>query len=92
MPTVNLRPETYRALERAAEKSGKELDDAAEIAIAQFLALDEISDAEYARAWAQIRRDITAGLPEGLTPADVEADIFAATKEAWAERRSARSH
>lgn len=91
MPAVNLRPDTYRALEDAALASGLDLDEAAELAVEQFLAGTDDSDEAYRDAWASLRASLKSHLPAGTTPEQIERDIDAATDEAWAERRRARA-
>lgn len=90
MPAVNLRPDTYRALEDAAQASGLALEEAAELAVEQFLSAAN-TDKAYAEAWAALRASIQSHLPPGITPDEIERDIDAATDELWGERRRARS-
>jgi hypothetical protein len=91
MPAVNLRADTYRALESAARASGINLDEAAELAVERFLAGAEVSDEAFRDEWAALRASLMSHMPAEVTPEQIERDIDAATGEVWAERRRARS-
>ncbi len=88
MPAINLKPETYAALERMAVERGHAIDEAAEIAVEQFLCTRELSEEDYQRAWDNLIRETRSGVPADKTPEEIERDIEAATAEVWDERRA----
>jgi predicted transcriptional regulator len=88
MPSVQLQQDTLAALERIAARRGSDLPATVEAALSQFIALEELTDEQYQRAWDILLREIRAGVPRGITPDEIEADIDAATDEVWAERRA----
>ena len=86
MATINVQQSTFEAIKQIAERSGSDVAATVERALEQFIATQEMSDEEYRDAWAQLRRDVQAHMPAGITAEEIERDIDAATDEVWAER------
>jgi hypothetical protein len=88
MPSVQLEQDTLAALERIAARRGSDLRATVEAALSQFIALEELTEEQYQRAWDILLSEVRAGIPPGVTIEEIEADIDAATDEVWAERRA----
>ena len=88
MPSVQLEQDTLAALERIAARRGSDLKATVEAALSQYIALEELTEEQYQRAWDIILREIRVAVPQGVSAEEIEADIDAATDEVWAERRA----
>jgi hypothetical protein len=83
--------QVMQALERVAAKEGKQVEEVVQLAIHNFLATHADPDPEWRTRFEQVIAQIRRGVPAGLSPEEIEADVTAAREELRRERR-ARGH
>jgi hypothetical protein len=88
--SYDLPEETVASLEAWASAHGWPASFALQSAIAEFVGRQHMTSDEWLAELRKLQAEVAAHMPAGVTPEEIEAEIDAATHEAWAERRAAR--
>lgn len=79
-----------RALERAAASEGSTIQDVAQRAIRDYLVAHVAPDPEWRARFERVIAEIRSGIPDDISPEEIEADVTAVREERRRERLARR--
>lgn len=88
MAAVEIRPESYKALQALAESKGASIEMLLEMAVEDLLRRQDTNPNDWLRRWHALQAEIQTNMPPGVTAEEIEADIDAAIAEVRAESRA----
>lgn len=87
---VDLDEPSLRALTERAAAEGMSAADLVRLLVVRYLAAPPANDQAWQDRWDQLLAEFRAGVPAGVTPEEIEADVIAARAEVRATRRARR--
>lgn len=87
---VELDPRDVSALEELAVRDRRSVEDMVTLAVRNYIARRATADGEWKRRWDAMIVDLRSGVPDDLTPEEIDADVRAARAE-YREQRRARN-
>lgn len=87
--TVELEPDEMNALEELAAHDRRTVEDMVTLAVRNYIARRATADDEWKRRWDAAIADLRSGVPDDVTPEEVDADVRTARTE-YREQRRAR--
>jgi hypothetical protein len=79
-----------RALERAAASEGTTIQDVAQRAIHDYLVTHVAPDPDWRARFERLIAEIRSGIPDDISPEEIEADVTAVREERRRERLARR--
>ena len=86
--TLDLDTAEVQTLEKLAAHDRLSLEDVVTLAVRNYVARRTTDNSEWKRRWDEVIASIRRGVPPGVTPEEIEADVRAARAEYREQRRA----